>query len=401
MTIPRVAMISFHTCPALAPGAGKVGGMNVYVRELSKHLGAMGIEVDIFTRRHSGHDADESMPGQNVRVIHLDGGPIETKLDKLYPHVHPFALSISRFQEDEGTEYSLVHSHYWLSAIAGRYLARKNGVRHVVTFHTLAELKRRARAGEGEPLFRSRIEGDIMKSADRITASSPHEIDAMLQLYGASRERLKTVHCGVDLSLFKPLDMTQSRRRLGLNGEKVLLYVGRIEPLKGVEFLLRIAATMDKDDPLKVLIVGGDPAQEQESQRLAALADELGLKDVVEFVGRVNQRRLNTYFSAADVCVVPSYYESFGLVALEAMACGTPVVASRVGGLQEVVKHGHNGYLLPWRCPERFADTLTMVFLNKGLRNSMSRAALEMAGKMSWDKVASRVAEIYRLPVPN
>ena len=279
-------MISFHTCPALAPGAGKVGGMNVYVRELSKHLGAMGIEVDIFTRRHAGHDADESMAGRNVRVVHLDGGPLATKLDKLYPRVHPFARAVECFREAEGTEYSLVHSHYWLSAMAGRYLARKNGVRHVVTFHTLAELKRRARAGEEEPLFRSRIEGDIMKSADRVTASSPHEIDAMLQLYGASRERLETVHCGVDLSLFKPLDMTQSRRRLGLNGEKVLLYVGRIEPLKGVEFLLRIAATMDKDDPLKVLIVGGDPAQEQESQRLAVLADELGLKDVVVFVGR-------------------------------------------------------------------------------------------------------------------
>lgn len=396
MTAPRVAMISFHTCPVLAPGAGKVGGMNVYVRELSRHLGAMGIGVDIFTRRHPDQDTDVVTVGHNVRVIHLDGGPKDTELENLYPYIYPFTQSICRFQESEGTEYSLIHSHYWMSALAGRYLARKNTVRHVVTFHTLAELKRRARAGEGEPLFRTRIEGDLMKSADQIIASSLHEKDAMVQLYGAPSGRIEAVHCGVDLSLFKPLDMTEARHRLGLNGEKVMLYVGRIEPLKGVEFLLRITAIMDGDDPLKVLIVGGDPTQEQEVQRLAALSEEMGVADVVEFVGRVNQDQLSTYFSAADVCVVPSYYESFGLVALESMACGTPVIASRVGGLPAVVKHGQNGYLLPWRCPERYADTLTMVMQNKGLRKSMSHAALEMAGTMGWDKVAVKVADIYQ-----
>ena len=156
-----IAMLSMHGCPVASPGERDTGGMNVYVRELSRHLGAMGIPVDIFTRRHSNLDTDVVTVGHNVRVIHLDGGPNETDLEGLYPYVYPFTRNICRFQEGEGAAYSLIHSHYWLSALVGRYLARKNTVSHVVTFHTLAELKRRARAGEGEPLFRTRIEGDL------------------------------------------------------------------------------------------------------------------------------------------------------------------------------------------------------------------------------------------------
>ena len=397
MTPPRVALISFHTCPVMAPGAGKVGGMNVYVRELANRLGALGVGVDVFTRKHAGEDSDETVANENVRVIHLAGGPPDAPLKDLLLHVQPFAGEILDLQKKSGTRYDVVHSHYWLSALAGRCLAQSSGARHVVTFHTLSELKRRARAGEDEPGFRGRAEVDIMRSADCITASTPHEAEAMVELYGAPRERLRIVHCGVDTSLFRPLDAAESRRRLGLNGEKVALYVGRIEPLKGVEFLLHIAACVDGDVPFKLLIVGGDPASEPEPRRLAEMAARLGLNDVVEFVGRAPRDTLATYFSAADVCVVPSYYESFGLVALEAMACGAPVIATRVGGLPWVVKHGHNGYLLPWRCPERFADTLAMIFYNESLRNSLSRAALETADAMSWDRAAGKFLELYGL----
>ncbi len=394
---PRVALISFHTCPVMAPGAGKVGGMNVYVRELANRLGALGVDVDVFTRNHAGSDEDGSLEGENVRVVHLDGGPKDANLKDLLLHVEEFSRGILAFRQAAGARYDVVHSHYWLSALAGRAMADNTGARHVATFHTLAELKRRARAGEDEPDYRSRAEGDIMRSADWITASTPHEVDAMSELYGVPRERLKVVYCGVDTSLFRPLDAVQSRRRLGLNGEKVALYVGRIEPLKGVEFLLRIAACVDGDVPFKLMIVGGDPDTEPESRRLAQLAAHLGLDDVVEFVGRVPRHTLAAYFSAADVCVVPSYYESFGLVALEAMACGSPVVATRVGGLPWVVKHGRNGYLLPWRCPERFADTLSMIFFNEGLRDSLSRAALKTADSMSWDNAAGKFLELYGL----
>ena len=392
-----MALVSFHTCPVMAPGAGKVGGMNVYVRELANRLGALGVGVDVFTRNHAGEDADESAASENVRVVHLPGGPTDASLRDLLVHVEPFTRNILEFQKSSGTRYDVVHSHYWLSALAGRVLAEKSDARHVATFHTLAELKKRARAGEDEPDYRSRAEADIMRSADCVTASTPHEVDAMTELYGVPRERVKVVHCGVDTSLFRPLDADQSRRRLGLNGEKVALYVGRIEPLKGVEFLLEIAACVDGDVPFKLLIVGGDPASEQEPRRLAEMASRLGLDDVVEFVGRVPRNTLAAYFSAADVCVVPSYYESFGLVALEAMACGAPVVATRVGGLPWVVEHGRNGYLLPWRCPERFADTLAMIFFNDRLRSSLSRAALETADAMSWDNAAGKFLDLYGL----
>ena len=394
---PRVALISFHSCPAMAPGAGKVGGMNVYVRELANRLGALGVGVDVFTRKHAGADEDGLPDDENVRVIHLEGGPTDADLKDLLPHVEPFTRNVLEFQNRSGVRYDVVHSHYWLSALAGRRLAESSRARHVATFHTLAEVKRRARAGENEPDYRSRAEGDIMRSAHWITASTPHEVDAMAELYGVSRNRLKVVHCGVDTSLFRPQDAAKSRRRLGLNGEKVALYVGRIEPLKGVEFLLHIAACMDGDVPFKLMIVGGDPATEPEPRRLAEMAVRLGLDDVVEFVGRVPRYTLADYFSAADVCVVPSYYESFGLVALEAMACGSPVVATRVGGLPWVVKHGRNGYLLPWRCPERFADTLEMIFFNEGLRDSLSHAALKMADAMSWDRTAGKFLELYGL----
>jgi len=166
--------------------------------------------------------------------------------------------------------------------------------------------------------------------------------------------------------------------------------------LKGVEFLLRVTSMMDMGNSLKVLIVGGDPDQEKELKRLMTLSKKIGVSEVVDFVGRVNQDELPSYFSAADVCFVPSYYESFGLVALEAMACGTPVVASRVGGLPGIIKHGRNGYLLPWRCPERYADTLTMVLLNKNLRDSMSKAAVELAGTMGWGMVSKKFVDIYQ-----
>ena len=392
----KVAMVSFHTCPGLAPGAGKVGGMNVYVRELSRHLGVMGIEVDIFTRRHRGQDNDVVTLGDNVRLIHLDGGPPGAGLEDLYPYVHSFAQSIRGFQEERDIDYSLVHSHYWLSGLVGRHLALKGRIPNVVTFHTLAELKRQAWPGEREPRYRTRIERDLMATADLVIASSNQELEAMVHLYGAPRGRIEAAPCGVDLSLFKPLDMAESRHRLGLNGEKIMLYVGRIEPLKGVEFLLRIAAIMEGAYPFRVLVVGGEPSQEREIQRLTALSEEMGVADIVKFVGRVDQGMLPTYFSAADVCVVPSYYESFGLVALESMACGTPVIASRVGGLPTVVKHGRTGYLLPWRCPEPFADTLAMVLHNRHLRRSMSKAAVEIASTMGWDRVASQIAHLYQ-----
>ena len=295
----------------------------------------------------------------------------------------------------KGAKYQLVHSHYWLSGWIGQKAAEGWGVPHVVTFHTLMQLKMRANVGEEDAPVRSDVETELLRSADLIIASSPHEKSAMVGLYDALEDHIQVVPCGVDLSLFKPLDVNEARETLGLNGEKVIVYVGRIEPIKGLDLLLRSAAIMEAREHLKVLIIGGDSNHEGELKRLRGLAEQLGIEDMLEFVGIVDQRQLPLYYNAADVCVVPSHYESFGLVALEALACGTPVVACRVGGLPTVVHHGRTGYLMSWRCPEPFADSLEVILSSKGLQRSMGVAARERAEVMGWDKVAEDILGLY------
>ena len=396
MKVNRVALISFHTCPLAAPGEGKSGGMNVYVRELSRHLGSSGIKVDMFTRCHSNQSGDIVELGTNVRVVHLEGGPPpDGKLDSLYPYLPSFLEELYRFNQGEDVRYQMVHSHYWLSGWVGRKAAESWGVPHVVTFHTLAKLKMQARAGEKEPPLRAQVEKELMASAQLIIASSPHEREAIGHLYDTPEGHIKVVPCGVDLSLFRPLDIQEARRRLGLNGENVIIYVGRIEPIKGLDLLLQSAALMEAKESLKLLVIGGDTTREGEVKRLKELAKELGIESIMEFVGVVDQELLPIYYNAADVCAVPSYYESFGLVALEALACGTPVVASRVGGLPAVVKHGRTGYLMPWRCPEPFADSMEVILSSKGLQKSMGLAARRQAEGMGWEMVAEETCRLY------
>ena len=395
MSDNRVALISYHTCPMAALGSGKTGGMNVYVRELARRLGSGGTAVDIFTRYHTGHEEEVADLGADVRLVHLPGGPLAAPVDTLYTYLPLFLEALHRFAEQEGRPYRVVHSHYWLSGWVGRRAAANWVVPHVVTFHTLAEIKARARAGESEPPLRSNVEKDLIDSAQLVIASSSHEKDAIVRLYHGEGHRIEVVPCGVDLSLFRPLDVHDARQRLGLNGEKVILYVGRVEPIKGLELLLRSAAIMESQEPFKLMLIGGDNTKDGEVDRLMRLAEDLGIENVTEFVGTVDQKQLPLYYNAADVCVVPSYYESFGLVALEALACGTPVVASRVGGLPTVVQHGRNGYLVSWRCPEPFADCLEVILSSKGLRRSMGQAARQWAEGMGWEMVAEETQRLY------
>lgn len=395
MNVERVAFITFHTCPLAAPGQGKAGGMNVYVRQLAQSLGDLGIEVDIFTRNHPGHHSQIEEISPNVRVVHLPAGDPETLLEYLFPFLPQFLQSLQDFRQENGLDYQAVHSHYWLSGWVGQALAQSLGAPHVVTFHTLSLIKMQSRVGEVEPLQRQRVERELLASADRIVAFSPHERNAMVQLYDADPARINLVTPGVDLSLFRPLDPLEARKRLGLNGEKVLLYVGRVEPLKGLELLLQAAAHLETCKEVRVLVVGGDPDKDQEIDRLRHLAQDLNVERMLDFVGRVDQNDLPFYYSAADVCVFPSYYESFGLAALESMACGTPVVASRVGGLPTIIQHGHTGYLKSWRCPEAFANTLEMILSSSGLQRSMGLAARRRAECMGWDKVATKIARVY------
>lgn len=390
----RVALLTYHACPLAAPGRGKAGGMNVHVRELARAMAAQGATVDIFTRHHDDQESDAPAIADNVNVVHLPAGPPDAPLAQQFEHLDEFVAGVLEHQRGEDAQYRAVHSHYWMSAWAGRRLAAAISVPHVVTFHTLSRIKMQSRSGEWEPPVRQESECQIIADADCIVAFSAHERDAMVRLYDGDPSRIRLVPCGVDLARFRPLGRAEARNELGLNGHKVLLYVGRIEALKGVDLLIHTATHLPTEN-VQVLVVGADADGSGEIARLKQMAEDLNVSEAFEFVGRVPQEQLAWYYSAADVCVVPSFYESFGLAALESMACGTPVVASRVGGLSTVVQHGRTGYLKSWRCPEAFANSLEMILVNDSLRDSMGRAGRRRAEGLSWEQVAGRLFDIY------
>ncbi len=392
--LPRIALLAYHACPLAAPGQGKAGGMNVHVRELAAAMAARGVPVDIFTRNHEGQTEDAAEIYDGVNVVHIAAGPPDAPLDRQFEHLPDFCAGVLEYRRRHGIEYRAIHSHYWLSGLAGGRLASDLDVPHIVTFHTLSRIKTQSRPGEQEPPMREASEAEIISNADCVIAFSAHERDAMVRLYDGDGSRIRLVPCGVDLTRFQPLGRTEARSELGLNGHKVLLFVGRIEALKGLDLLINTAAQLDSDD-VQVLVVGSDADGSGEVERLKRMADDLDVGGSIDFVGRIPQERLAWYYSAADVCVVPSYYESFGLMALESMACGTPVVASRVGGLPTIVQHGRTGYLKSWRCPEAFANSVEMILVNNSLQDSMGKAARRWAESMSWDQVAAQLLEIY------
>ena len=393
----RIAVISAHTSPLAALGGRESGGMNVYVRELSRELGARGYAVDVFTRRTSQADPPVQPFGPNAWVINIDAGPpalIEKQ--SIADHLDEFEQGIRAFIAREEQAYDVVHSHYWMSGVVGRRLAADWGVPHVVMFHTLAEVKMRARITEHEPPARIEAERLVATTADRIVAASMHEKHLLTALCGADPERIEVVPCGVDLDLFFPMDKELARRKLGLrDGERIILFVGRIEPLKGIDILISAAAQLHEDENFRVLIVGGDERTEQRVAELRAHAERLDVDHHIAWVGAVPHEELPLYYNAADVCVVPSYYESFGLVAIESMACGTPVVASRVGGLTTTISDGETGYLIPWRCPEPFAERLELLLDNDELRASFGQAAREAVQRFRWANVADAHAAMY------
>ena len=391
----RLALLSVHGCPVARLGAKDTGGMNVYVLQVAKELGKRGHKIDVFTRIHDPNDEQIMELGQNARVIHLNAGPYGEAKAGLRRYIPQFLDSLSRFQNDEGLTYDLVHSHYWLSGLAGVELSRTWSVPHATTFHTLARAKMEVRPGDLESEVRLDAESAVMSSVDSMVVSTEQEREDLRRLYQVTPQRVRVVPAGVDLDLFVPMDRQEARRSLGLKESKIILSVGRMEPLKGLDILISAFAGLKDISDARLLIVGGDLGSDQEIKRLRSLAAKLGLSDRITFTGVVQQTELPKYYSAANVFVMPSYYESFGLATLEAMACGAAVVTSRVGGPMSFVEEGRTGFLVPWACPEPYSERIDMLLSDPDLQTRIGLAGAAKARDMGWNTVASALSDHY------
>ena len=391
----RLALISFHGCPVARLGEKDTGGMNVYVLNLANELGNLGHHVDVFTRYHDVQDPKIVELSLNVRVVHLDGGPISERKEDLGIHTTDFAANLHEFISEEAIEYDLVHSHYWLSGKIAAVISRTCNVPHVATFHTLAKTKLRARAGEKETSHRANIELEIMQSSHSLLVLTEKEKEDIRELYDIPARNIEVIPAGVDTNRFNVEDKITSRNHIGIADRETLLYVGRIEPIKGLDILFDALKTLSHSRDLQLVVVGGSLSGDKELKALMEKAETLGISDLIDFRGSVEQSDLKYYYSAADIFVLPSHYESFGLVALEAMACGTPVVASRVGGIPSFLDDGNVGYLIPWRCPEPFADKIEILLENHDLRKYMGKSAALKADQMNWSGIARQVVGLY------
>ncbi|MFI5712738.1 D-inositol-3-phosphate glycosyltransferase [Kribbella sp. NPDC051620] len=403
----RVAMISLHTSPLDQPGIGDAGGMNVYVVELSKRLATLGIEVDVFTRATSSAlpAKVELMPGVTVRNV--AAGPYEgLSKNELPSQLCTFARAVLRAEAvREPGYYDVIHSHYWLSGQAGLLARDRWAVPLVHTMHTMAKVKNASLAEDDVPEPPARLLGEeqVVEAADRLLANTDDEANELISLYGAQPAKVGVVNPGVDLDVFSPADQLVARKALGLRPDAIVLaFVGRIQPLKAPDILIRAAARMLEKDPslrdrLVVAIIGGPSGNGMEHpESHAQLARELGVYDVTWFVKPMARAALADWYRAASVVCVPSYSESFGLVALEAQACGTPVVAAAVGGLTTAVANGVTGLLVPGHDVGDFADALHRIATDPPLRETMSRAAVEHAGGFGWELTAEKTLAAYR-----
>ena len=391
----RLAMLSMHGCPVARLGERDTGGMNVYVLQAAKELGRRGHKIDVYTRVHDPNDPQVIALGDNARVVHLNAGPYRETKGSLHRYIPQFLDSLYRFQGFEGISYDLVHSHYWLSGFAGIELGQKWGVPHAATFHTLARAKMEARAAERESPLRLATESEVMSRVDSMVVSTEQEKQDLHRLYGVPPHKVEVISAGVDLEMFSPVDRAEARRSLGLTEKRVILSVGRIEPLKGLDILIPAVAMLSDVSDIRLMIVGGEPGREPELHRLSSLAKEHGLQDMVTFTGAVRQAELPKYYSAADVFVMPSYYETFGLASLEAMACGTPVIAARVGGPRSFIEEGKSGFLVSWHCPEPYAERLELVLRRDELRERIGMAARDKARTMGWDTMVRAILKHY------
>jgi D-inositol-3-phosphate glycosyltransferase len=400
--VGTLAVLSMHTSPLAQPGSGDSGGMNVYVRELVAAVAQAGVPCNVYVRRSAVNlpDVVEVEPG--FRVVHVDAGPPDLPKERLPDVVDEFAERVRDHIVADGTTDAL-HANYWLSGVAGHRIKHELDLPLVCTFHTLARVK--ADTGDEEPQRRVEAETAVIRCSDAILANSSEEAAQLEQFYGADRSRVEIVPPGVDHAFFSPGNRCGARSALGVDCEgPLLLFVGRIQPLKGLDVAIEALAHLGPD--VRLMVVGGPSGVEGEAhaEHCRRLVDELGLHDRVTFRPPQAHHLLSSYYRAADVCLVPSRSESFGLVALEAGACGTPVVAAAVGGLLTLVDDGRTGLLVDRRQPEAFAAATRRLLDDPRRAEQMAAAAAESARHYTWSTTAARLRRIYsdlttRVPV--
>jgi D-inositol-3-phosphate glycosyltransferase len=415
LPVRRIAVLSVHTCPLATLGGKKTGGMNVYVRDFTRELGCFGIQADVFTRSQ-----DDCQPmikhdlGCGSRVVHIPAGPEKPiPVAQIFQYLSEFTENVLAFAAAEGIHYDLIHSHYWLSGLVAEQLQRvwsaggQARVPIVHMFHTLGYMKNLIAQDESERAPQERLDGEahVVRIADRLIAATPAEYEQLIQFYGADAGKIAIVPPGVDLGRFHPIASDDAKTHVGIPcGDANILFAGRIEPLKGIDTLLRAMSILQERHPEAVkntcvAIIGGDPWADDldaEMARLQELRAQLGIHDLVTFLGAKDQDVLPYYYAAAEMVVMPSHYESFGMVALESMAMGTPVIASEVGGLAHLVRHGYNGLHVPSRDPEALAAAMLELLEDEGLRARLGNQARIDAKQYAWDRIVSRMLEVYR-----
>ncbi|BAZ28899.1 group 1 glycosyl transferase [Cylindrospermum sp. NIES-4074] len=404
-TEKRIALISVHGDPAIEIGKEEAGGQNVYVRQVGEALALLGWQVDMFSRKVSADQETIVQHSRNCRTIRLTAGPVEfIPRDNGFMYLQEFVEQLREFQRENGIIYPLVHSNYWLSSWVGMQLKSIQDSKLVHTYHSLGAVKYKAIAKDNIPLVASQrlaVEKQVLETAERIVATSPQEKNHMRSLV-SSKGQVDIIPCGTDIRRFGSVERTAARADLGIDPEaKLVLYVGRFDPRKGIETLVRAVRESKLHGSQKVqLMIGGGStpgnSDGRERDRIEQLVNELGMNEFTSFPGRLSQEVLPTYYAAADVCVVPSHYEPFGLVAIEAMASGTPVVASDVGGLQFTVVNEKTGLLVPPKDVAAFRNAIDRILSNPQWRDELGRAGRkQVINKFSWDGVAQQLDELY------
>ena len=390
----KLAVLSMHTSPLAQPGIGDGGGMNVYVREVSSALEEAGISSTVFTRRVDKETPKVMTFGNGLKVVQIDAGDFSLRKEELFSVVEDFTNGVEEFLITEDQHDALL-ANYWLSGSAAHQLKHNLNMPLITSFHTLARVK----AASGDKSFgyeeRIKVESEVIGCSDVILSNSSFETDQLVSHYGADPSRIEIVPPGVDHSIFNPACKSEARRLLNLSEQKTLLFVGRIQPLKGVDLAISTLAELEDKDT-RLILIGSSSGMEgpSEQRRITKMVKELGLTNRVLFVEPQPHEKLVNWYRAADVLLMPSRSESFGLVALEAAACGLPVVASEVGGLQTIVENGLSGYLINDRDPWSYAAHVSKIIDDSGKAEEMSEEAVEMSKSFTWSVTAARIRRI-------